>query len=430
MKKNVIYIILLFALFFNVEAQEKVLEKSERKIPSWVHATLEDYIITYASGSDIDEAKTNLVIKIKSEIVNSVASYVRSTTEIDIENINKGNIVSTLEKFKQTASIQTADIPFLKGISLSKAEGYYWEKTQNKNTGKISYTYHIKYPFANAALHRLIMEFNKYDQQMTDKMNEIVSSSKKTTSIEELDQHKKQLAQLSEYFIDSRKEQAALEIKRIESQVKQIDINVIENSPGKLVYNLLIGGVEFTTSQKPTFKKSECIIIESRETNGSDYEVYYNYENCYEDEENTITISYRYGNTKLSKEYAIDISSNKVELFMKDPIRLSLLNDDGSGSVTFKCKVPVTAKYPGKFKVDKVVLEYEGKPAVQVPGNVQVFEGKGLHEVNLTADKPVSKSDYSAISGTDINGYVYYLDINTGEKKSCRFYNIELTTDW
>ena len=72
-----------------------------------------------------------------------------------IENENRNNVINTIEKFKNTSTVETADIPSLKGISLNKVSEYYWEKLQDKDTKKITVAYHVKYPFSEAELQKL-----------------------------------------------------------------------------------------------------------------------------------------------------------------------------------------------------------------------------------------------------------------------------------
>jgi hypothetical protein len=430
MKRSWILLFLMVSSAIMAYGQEKVLESSSKKTPSWVNGVEEGYIVTYAMGKDIDEAKSDLIVKIKNDIVNSVATYVKSSTEITIENVNRDNMVSTLEKFKHSGSIQTADIPFLKGISLSKAEAYYWEKTQNKNTKAISYTYHVKYPFSNAELHRLIMEFNKQDQEMTQKMMDVIESVKTASSIESLEQTKQQLLQLADYYIDVRKEKAMLESKKIDELLQQVDIRVVDNSPGKFVYTLNIGEKSYTTAQNPKFQNAPCITVSSRQTNGMQNELLYNYENCYEDEENYLSFSYKFGNNKISKKYSIDVTTDKVEIFMKDAVRLIKMSENGPQIETFSCHLPIFSKYTGAFTIDKVELEFPGKPILIVNGEKKIYQGEGLHEVNLLSKTSIDKQEYSAINGANINGTIYYTDVKTSEQKSYKVYFHKATTNW
>ena len=188
--KNIIFKIAFFALLLlipiGMHAQDKVLEKSTKKRPDWVNATIKDFIIVIGRGATIDEAKSNVVPTIRTEIMNSVAVYVRSSSEMTIENENRNNVINTIEKFKNTSTVQTADIPSLKGIALNKVSDFYWEKIQEKDTKKIVVAYHVKYPFSELELKKLIQEFNQKDQEMTDQLNGILDNVDGIGSIEDL----------------------------------------------------------------------------------------------------------------------------------------------------------------------------------------------------------------------------------------------------
>ena len=429
MQRAVLFILLITATFTMSVGQEKVLEKSAKKSPTWVNAVEEGYIIASAYGADVEEAKRQLDAKIRDEIVNSVATYVRSNTAISIENINRGNVVNTVEKFQKTATIQAGDIPFLKGISLSKAEDYYWVKSQNKSTGKVSVTYHIKYPFSKADLHRLIKEFEEQDQAMTDKMNAIVDEIDRAESVEELDKLYDQLEQLNDYFIDSRKETTALEITRINQLIAGIDIQLIENYPGVLKYKLVIGEREIRTAQKPRIKKSECIEAITTERSGAAIQINYNYDNCYEDEANTIGVIYKFGNNKVEGNYPVEISNTMVELFVKDAIRLNKLNDDGNIINGFNCYIPLVAKYGGNFRVDKIVLDLPGKALIIEKVEAE-FRGEGIHELTLQVAQTINSSDFNAPTGIEVNGIIYYTNLASGEQLRYKMFNQQVITDW
>jgi hypothetical protein len=93
---------------------------------------------------------------------------------VTIENENRNNVINTIERFKNTSTLETADIPSLKGLSLNKVSEFYWEKLKDKQSGEISVAYHVMYPFSKLQLQQLLDEFNKKEQEMTNQLNAIV----------------------------------------------------------------------------------------------------------------------------------------------------------------------------------------------------------------------------------------------------------------
>jgi len=432
--KNTLKIFLIFMLSFsfaNTFAQEKVIEKSKRKRPDWVHSTQENFIIATGRGKTIDEAKDNVVTEIRNEIVNSVAIYVKSESEISIENINKNNVINTIEKFKNKSSVQTADIPSLKGISLTKVNDFYWEKMRNKKTKEITVAYHVKYPYSKAELQKLISEFNKKDQEMTSKLNKIVDNIEKIGSIDEIYTNIKELQHLSDYFIDmQRKQKTKMGISRLKEMLKSIELVPIENTLGTLTYAFKIGEKFYSSSKKPRYKNSECVKVTSKTNNGHEQIIKYTYEYCMEDEENQITVKYKFGNTKLEKTFYFDVTADKVSAVVRGDIIMKAGNSDENNINSFNCDITLASKYNASFVVDKVVLKWKNLPPVTVSNINKEFSGKGTHNLSLDINQQIDKLKTSSKNKSSIDGTIFIKSKNTGETKRSKFYGQNVETDW
>ena len=101
-----------------------VLEKSGKR-PAWVNGLENNYFITYGSGNTSEEAKNECLKNIREQIVNAVAITVRSKTDVKIEQKNG----ITDEKFNYYLTSQSANLPAIQGISLSKATDSYLGKS-------------------------------------------------------------------------------------------------------------------------------------------------------------------------------------------------------------------------------------------------------------------------------------------------------------
>ncbi len=427
-----IFLLVLFTFSaLNSFSQEKVIDKSKRKRPDWVHSTQKDYIITTGRGKTIDEAKDNVVTEIQNEIVNSVAIYVKSESEISIENINKNNVINTIEKFKNKSTVQTADIPSLKGISLTKVDDYYWEKIQDKRTKEITVAYHVKYPYSEAELQKLISEFNKKDQEMTSKLNDIVNNIDKIESIEEITTNIKELQHLLDYFIDmQRKEKTKMGIARLKEMIKSIELVPIENDLGTLKYAFKIGEKFYSSSKKPKYRNSECVTITSKTSEGYEQIIKYSYEDCMEDEKNQITVKYKFGNSRLDKTFYFDITSNMVGAFIRGDIIMKAGDADADNVNTFKCDITLVSKYDAAFIVDKIILKWQNIPPVTVSNINQEFSGKGTHNLSLDINQQIDKRKTSSKNKPSVDGTIFLKAKNTGETKRYKFYGQNVETDW
>ena len=411
-------------------AQDKVLEKSSKKKPEWVNATIKDFIITTGRGATIDEAKNQVVPNIRNEIMNSVAIYVRSKSEMTIENENRNNVINTIEKFKNTSTVETADIPSLKGISLNKVSEYYWEKLQDKESKKITVAYHVKYPFSEAELQQLIREFNKKDKEMTDEMNKILDNIDNIESIEEISTNIKQMENLASYFVDQRKEKAELGLIKLQDMLKSIEIVPIENTLGTLKYGLKIGEKFYKTSQKPKYSNSECVTITSKTSESHVQIIQYGFEDCSEEDKNMIGVSYRFGNNKVDKVFYFDVTSNKVQIFTKGDILLKSTNKDADNVLAYTCEITLVSKYEAAFVIDKVILEWPGLTPVTLSNIGKEFTGKGVQTLALEINEPIDMRKSSSKNKSAIDGTIFFKIKSSGETKRYKFYSQTIKTDW
>lgn len=425
-------IFLLACLFLPIasQAQYKVLEKSKKRKPEWVNGTIKDFIIVTGRGKTIDEAKNQVLPLVREEIMNSVAIYVKSKSEVTIENENKNNVINTIERFKNTSTLETADIPSLKGLSLNKVSDFYWEKMKDKDSKEISVAYHVKYPFSEAQLKKLLDEFNKKEQEMTDKLNGIVDHIDEIESLEDIKTKIKQLQTLEDYFIDNRKEKAQLGITQLKDMLNSVEIVPIENNLGKLKYGLKIGEKFYKTSQKPKYKNSECVTITSKTSEGHVQIIEYGFEDCMEDDKNKIEVRYKYENNKVERTFYFDITSNKVKIFLRGDILLTAVDKDDDNVNSYKCDMTLVSKYDAAFTIEKVILEWPGMTPVTVSGIGQEYNGQGVQNFILEVSEPIDLKKSSSKNKRYIDGTIFFKVKATGETKRYRFYSQNIKTDW
>jgi hypothetical protein len=430
MKYFLYFLIILLLPAFSL-AQEKVIEKSRKKKPAWVNAVMDDYIIVTGRGKTIDEAKSKVTGLIRNEIMNAVAVYVSSETEMTTENINKNNVINTIEKYKNTSTVQTGDIPSLKGISLNKAEDFYWEKLKDKKNKGVTVAYHVLYPFSKRELRKLVNEFENKDREMTEKLNSIVEHIDEISSIDEIYMDIKELEQLLNYFIDKqRTERTKMGIVRLKEMLKSIEIVPLENEPGTIVYTFKIGDKFYSSSKKPTYKNSECINIISKTSEGYKQIIKYSYEDCYEYDQNQITVKYKFGNNRLEKTFYINTTKDKIKVYIKGAIIFTKQDETDDKITKSKCEISLFSKYDASFKVQKVELKWKGMPKVVIDGINASFEGKGAHTLVFEINQPLDKTKTSSKNAPYINGTIFIESLKTNEVSIYQFYNQNTDTDW
>ena len=402
--KSILTIFILFTVCLGVNAQEKEVDASAKKAPKWYQGALEDYIISYGEGKDIAEAKERALINLRADIVKSVASYVKSSSEMSMENVNKNHVVSTTQVFKNKSSVIAANVPSLKGVSLNKAEESYWVKFRDKSTGVERVEFHVLYPFTKSELYKLIKEFNEQDEKMTNDMNSAIANISTATSIEQLIDLMKQLAAFEDYFLDNRQQTAKINKETVTSMINNVVIVPMRQTVDQISYALKIGDKAYSTTQRPKMKSSECIKANSK-SSGSKQLIDFTQEYCYDGDENSISVEYKYLNKKVAHSFKVNIHSGENEVYLKDAITLYIADE-------VKCEMTIYAKYATPFTIDQIELEFPEQGVLLFKKVDQSFEGEGAHQ--LVAKTEVNPNVME--SGT-INGTILYTIETTGEQK-------------
>lgn len=402
--KSLLTIALLSVLFLPAFAQEKKIDASSRKAPKWYQSALEDYIISFGEGQNIGEAKEKALINLRAEIVKSVASFVKSSSEILMENVNKNSVVSTTHIFKNKSSVISANIPSLKGISLSRAEESYWVKYRDKSNGKERVEFHVLYPFTKSELHKLIREFNEQDERMTNDMNAAIDEISTASTIEQLIELMKQLEAFEDYFLDNRQQIAKIEKEKVTNMINNVVIVPIQQNVNQIIYSLKIGDKAYGTSQKPKIKSTECIKANNKSSDDKQL-IDFSQEYCYDGDENSISVEYKYLNKKVTHTFKVNIHAGENQIYLKDAITLHIADKA-------KCEMTVYAQYDTPFTIHQIELEFSGQEILSFKNIDQSFNGKGAHQ--LDAETRVTSDIIE--SGT-VNGTILFTVDTTGEQK-------------
>lgn len=425
-------LVLLFLLpIVACVAQVKVTDKSGKQ-PGWLNGIQKDYIIVSGSASNIQDAQQNALNTVKERIVSSVAENVKTKSEMKVEETSYNrNVSSFLEKFASSTTTESGKVPFLQGISLSKVEEFYWEKKEDKKTREVRFNYHLKYPFSDSELKMLVFDFKLRDRELTEQLENLLTMVDKVSSVEEIEKNIGELNVLSDYFMDGRKDKCALGVTRYRSLFSSIELVELESDLGMLKYALRIGNRTLRTAKKPVVK-SECAQIKSTINNDDHVVINFEYDNCYEDPENNIQVTYRLGSNNVQKKFFFDITADKAAIFVSEPFHFTAL--DKSDAIVNAASVDITiiSKYQAPFTIDKVVLEWKGLPPVIIDGIGASFSGKGNHSLKLNVTQPITieTTTTAGKAVSMLSGYIHFTSSKTGEKKTLRIYNHNYTTNW
>lgn len=302
--------------------QDKVVERSHKKTASWIGAVGDGYFVVTVTGLTLEDAKANCLTQLKTQILGSVAQNIKATSSTNISQTTENNsIASFVESFSSSLETKGATIPFLDGISLSKVEDYYWEKHENKASGKIFFSYSIKYPFTAAQLKSLVYKFREQDQDMEGQLvaaERVLSSTEQASSssslieqgvlsTEEIQRTLGVLDMLDRYFFDEvRSSRTRVAINGYRGLYKNLKLVKMGESRGQIQVGLKLGDRLIVTSQKPSVK-SNCATQISNVNAGSLLMISYDVQGCVEQEENYIEVLYRFGGYAVKERFYFNL---------------------------------------------------------------------------------------------------------------------------
>ena len=198
--KRLMWVICALLLAAGMNAQTKVMEKSAKKVPGWMNTAVDDYLIVSVTAGSLAEGQSKVLQEITERIIQAVANNVSVSKENVLSEVNTDGNIESSDAFMQVSKMKSANLPFLKGISLSNVEEIYWEKVQDKSTKKEYYNYSVKYPFSKAEQRKLVAEFEALDAEKVAQYKALEQKVHSIESVDEIKQAVLELNTLSEYF--------------------------------------------------------------------------------------------------------------------------------------------------------------------------------------------------------------------------------------
>lgn len=307
MKRACLFVASLLMVAAVGAQQYKVLEKSDKKAPVWYESSEADYLVASAVASDMETARQKCLESIRRQIIQAVAQNVEFSEKTLLKQTTGSGdeITEFINTYTAEGSVQAASVPFLKGISLAKVQGSYWEKQQDKKTKEITYAYAVRYPFPKAELNALVREFDRRDREMEGKLDEIEAKMNAMQSVEEIDQTVNQLQPVLAYFFDKTRKQRAQGVLNGYRKLSTY-ISVEGRKSGDNAYTMWLNlqGRKITASVVPTLK-SNCASQLQAVVKGQDIVVTYDNIDCLEDEENFVEATFRLQGKVLKHKFYI-----------------------------------------------------------------------------------------------------------------------------
>jgi hypothetical protein len=331
-----------------------------------------------------------------------------------------GDVNSFLNTYNANVKTESGDVSFLKGISLNKVEGWYWEKIKNKETKAVFYRYYIRYPFSEKELNGLIAAYEKNDRELTDRLNKELDILDHTAYLDEMLAANNRLREMIGIFKDQRKQKVRAGLAVFKATMQTLSVIPIENNPGKMKVVLLSGDREFFVAKLPRVI-SPCASIEEISSDSGAIFITYNYDYCKaSSDQNYLEFYYSIGSVRIKDLVHFNVTTYKVEMAIKGKVRMELINN------LAKLNIALKTAYSTAFTITRIELELpDNKLFLFEPSDMEI-NGKGLHQ--LIAEKALPSKDILYLNKSKINsisGRIFYIQNNNQIADSYRFYKVD-----
>ncbi len=437
--------IIILGLVFTGCKPIKVVERSSKERPSWVHGISRNFIIVEGVGNSHEQAQNDAFRALKEKIVSSVAVNVSSETQVKVDEQVINNMTSYSERIQTQTNISSGFINTLRGVSLNRADEFYWEKKKYKKTKEVKVHYHIKYPFSEKDLDRLVEEWVALDKSFTEELNVVEREAETTSSVYDLIILQQKAAALKELFTHARKTRAGIIEAKIEQTISNLKFETVMHERGNLSILLKSGNKTFTLKPDITIT-SQCakLLNQSVVDNSTRLQVQYDTDFC-SSPSSSFSVNLSFGNVTIRETYSIPIEEGQVQLAILEPVRIKPTK--GPSKETTLWELNLRSFNERGFKVTKVeivVTRSSGRSLRQLIGGTtqetfvendinQEFEGKGDFSLQFQVYKRISTLLENlvnvALSETNAftaSGKIFYIPKGEERERSLEFENIKI----
>lgn len=306
MKLTAILTALALALgAFTATAADKVLERSAKKAPEWLHETPKGTILIEVERPTLGEAQAEAELELARRIISAVATNINySTRQQGIERSGTDGNYS-LEEFTSKTSTAAAKLPFLKGVSLSQATGTYWERREEKGSKRPYVVFAALYPLSASKLEEMTRQFEETDNAKSAELKKYKNEFGNVSSSDQIETAVNGLQALQAYFFDDVR---LAEAKALESNYRQLYKGLALRGKFEgdncLRVSVELNGRPFEVTGRPNVT-SNCAsqISVNHSPDGYSYVIKYSTEDCLANEENYLEFDMRIKNARLHDKF-------------------------------------------------------------------------------------------------------------------------------
>ena len=271
--------------------------------PEWTHSSVPGYVISSAIGSDEQDAKERCFRNVQSEILNSIAVNISSTSTFSSQSISEGEATSTRQAYQDEIKTVAARLPFLTGLTTANAD-VWMEQVDG------GWRCFMKYPFSRFDQEELVNQFLAYDKEKSDQLDSLKKTLETFTNIDKISAYIAEIETLNTYFFDETRKSEAEGLKRqFREAADRVALTPVSNEPGLFVYHLTLDGRNMTSSIVPVTRCDTVEAIDFKDGGEGLYSLVYSTQYCLPTDENNISMTYNFKYKKL--KYIIHFNLSK-----------------------------------------------------------------------------------------------------------------------
>lgn len=296
-------------------AQNKVIERSAKKVPAWLNTAVDDKLVVTVTAPTLAEAQNRAIDAVTERIILSVASNVSvAQTNLSTETVTNDGVDSK-DAYQRLSKLRSANLPFLKGISANKVEDVYWQRIRDKQSKKEHIEYSILYPYSRAEQRSLQAQFEKIDAEKVARYEALEQQIDQIGAVDDIKAAITELAALKEYFFDDvRIKQTEGLILRYRQLYDALTLTGKFTDDKHYLVQVLLKGKPIGVSKVPTVK-SNCAGQISVVPQDGGFVVSFTTEDCLPEEENFLDIQLRIENKRLQqKAYFSGKDDNSINI--------------------------------------------------------------------------------------------------------------------
>jgi len=422
------------ALTTHAVAETKVVERSAKKAPEWLATAADGFLVVTVEAPSIAEAQRLALDEVTERIIRSVASNVSlEQTNVASETVTDGAISSS-DSYTRTSRIKAANLPFLKGISLSKVSDMYWAKLRDKDTKAERYEYSVKYPYSRMDQRMIQADFEELDAAKEAELDALMQGLDNITSLDDISSGIAGADALAEYFFDNVRSAKVKSIRtRYNELYKTIGIIGSVTGNGSAECALSVNGQAVRCGLVPTVTSNCASGINVTPADGK-YHITYDTTDCLPDEENYLTVTFRVRGKRVEHRMSLnrDMPSGKFSVVPEGSVNLTAdtISTDNSTITGLDIRLTLNNRGTTDFGVKSLELNVPGLAAPIVIDDIDaIYSSRGNIQIKCHVHGDLRLTSAPNSGSRMLSGRISLVNPLTGSVVSTRL-SMPFTKNW